>query len=153
MENSSSISVLSALARPRIFNKIFAAQQEDPAITREVIRWRTLQAVNDLTPEDAAFVNRHRLTKKGFWWLDAENNKWRLRVPVELQNRVIWEYHDAALAGHPGIDETIRAIQELFFWPGMNRKIRRYVSGCHLCICSKLVPGRQPENQRRRPAK
>ena len=35
----------------------------------------------------------------------------RLRVPVALRSRVIWEYHDPAFVGvgHPGTGETIRA--------------------------------------------
>ncbi|XP_033229598.1 uncharacterized protein LOC117181140 [Belonocnema kinseyi] len=35
----------------------------------------------------------------------------------------------------------------------MSRDIRRYVFGCHLCLCSKPVRGRQPNNQRPRPAR
>lgn len=34
----------------------------------------------------------------------------------------------------------------------MNRDIRRYVSGCHLCICCKPVHGKQPDHQRPRAA-
>ena len=51
----------------------------------------------------------------------------------------LWEYHDDPLAGHPGCDETLREIQIRFYWPGMRRSFRRYLSSCHLCTCCKPV--------------
>lgn len=147
------VPVLSALARPPLFDTIIEAQQEDPAITRDATRWSRLQEVQNPTPDEINFLERNRLTDKGFWRKDVAQQKWRLQVPTALRSRVMWEYHDASLAGHPGTDETIRSIQELFFWPGMNREIRRYVAGCHLCIYCKPVRGRQPDHQCPRPAK
>ena len=36
---------------------------------------------------------------------------WALRVPSDFVDRVLWEFHDDPLAGHPGCDETHREIQ------------------------------------------
>lgn len=55
------------------------------------------------------------------------------------------------LAGHLGTEETIRSIKQLFYWPDMNREIRRYVSKFHLCLCTK--PVRQQITVGQRPRK
>ena len=62
-------------------------------------------------------------------------------LPELLRQRIIWEYHDAPFSGHPGDEETLHAMREYFIWPGMSREIRRYVAGCHLCLCCKPVHG------------
>ena len=41
---------------------------------------------------------------------------------------MVRECYDTPLSGHPGADETIRSIRELFFSPEMAREIRRYVA-------------------------
>lgn len=151
--DAATVPLLSALARTPLFHKIVEAQQEDPSINRDAIRWRDLQNRPHRTTEEQAFLDRNRLTDSGSWRRNIEQEKWKLQVPESLRSRVIWEYHDAALAGHPGTEETIRSIQEIFYCPGINREVRRYVADCHLCICCKPVRGRQPGNQRPRPAR
>ena len=37
------------------------------------------------------------------------------------------------------MDETLRDIQAHFYWPGMRRDTRKYVTSCHLCICTKAL--------------
>ncbi|XP_033222580.1 uncharacterized protein LOC117176448 [Belonocnema kinseyi] len=52
----------------------------------------------------------------------------------------------------PGEPDIQRLLPPFYFWPGMSREIRRYVTGCHLCICCKPVLGKQPDKQRPRAA-
>ena len=35
-------------------------------------------------------------------------------------------YHDSA--AHPGINTTVRSIKEKYFWPGLSKDVRNYVS-------------------------
>ncbi|KAH0820797.1 hypothetical protein GEV33_001994 [Tenebrio molitor] len=40
---------------------------------------------------------------------------------------------EAALAGHPGAEETERSIAQHFHWPKLQENVRRYVRRCLLC--------------------
>ena len=147
------LSALHAPVSPSLFEEIIDAQQEDPAISRDAIRWRELQGKQPFTREDELFLQQNRLTDNGFWRESSTDGIWRLQIPAVLRAKVIWEYHDAPLSGHPGAEETIRSIQRFFSWPGMNREIRRYVLGCHLCICCKPIRGQATRSLRPRPAR
>ncbi|XP_033218334.1 uncharacterized protein LOC117173800 [Belonocnema kinseyi] len=122
-------------------------RQTDSAITRDVNRWREIRDHQLRNAEEESLLSRHRLDEFGFWKRGASDGKWRLPVAQASRPQVLWEYHDAPLSGHPGADVTIRAIQTFFFWPGMNREIHRYVSGSHICICSKPMRARIPDTQ------
>ena len=138
---------------PSLFREIAMAQQGDEAINNEVGRWLQLLDTPNLSPHEEEFVQKHQLDENGFWKRSTDDDKWLFLVPPHLRQSVIWEYHDKPLAGHPGAEETIRAIQSHFTWPGMVREIRRYVTGCHLCICCKPVRGHRQDNLRPRSAK
>jgi len=47
--------------------------------------------------------------------------------------------HDHVTAGHPGRDETIRKMKEMYQWPGMNTWIADYVKGCATCQQNKIL--------------
>ena len=147
-----SVPTLTAIYALRLFEKIVFTQQEDPLISRDAIRLREMHERGPATSEEETFLQNHRIDGRGFWRRDSTDNTWRIQVPATLRERVIREYHDTPLSGHPGADETIRSIREFFFWPGMARETRRYVAGCHLCIFCKPVHGQRPPGQRPRPS-
>jgi len=47
--------------------------------------------------------------------------------------------HDHVTAGHPGQDETIRKMKEIYQWPGMNAWIANYIKGCAICQQNKIL--------------
>ena len=147
------IPVLHLTNTPSLFEEVIDAQLEDPDIQRDIHRWTGLDNQRQRTQEAEKFYRNHRLDQNGFWRLSTDQTKWLLLAPGALRQRIIWEYHDAPLSGHPGADETIRAISEYFIWPGMSREIRRYVSGCHLCFCCKPVRAQYTDHQRPRAAR
>ena len=51
-------------------------------------------------------------------------------------------YHDHPSSGHPGRDETLRKVQERFWWPRMKEWIADYVQGCSICQQSKILTHR-----------
>ncbi|GMF46627.1 unnamed protein product [Phytophthora fragariaefolia] len=59
----------------------------------------------------------------------------RLCVPadVDLRNAILFEHHDSATSGHLGYLKTLMALQERFYWPRMDRAVRRYVASCEMC--------------------
>ncbi|MBW0538764.1 hypothetical protein O181_078479, partial [Austropuccinia psidii MF-1] len=46
----------------------------------------------------------------------------------EIQLNILQKCHDSPLAGHPGQDKTIKLIKRDFYWAGMNKFIKDYVS-------------------------
>ena len=51
--------------------------------------------------------------------------------------------HDHPTAGHPGRDETIRKVQDKYWWPGMRSWISDYIKGCTICQQSKNLTHRK----------
>ena len=61
--------------------------------------------------------------------------KGMLYVPrnKELREDIIRIHHDDPIAGHPGRYKTQELITRDFWWPGMQREIRQYITGCDSC--------------------
>lgn len=56
-----------------------------------------------------------------------------LVVPQHLRRSVLHQLHDAPTAGHLGLTRTYDRVRRRFFWPGLYRSVRRYVSACDAC--------------------
>jgi len=65
-------------------------------------------------------------------WRDKEG---QLVVPLDdaLKRRILREYHNHWGTGHPGCDETIRKVQNNYFWPLQRVWIDCYIKGCATC--------------------
>src|SRR6266511_2123677 len=63
----------------------------------------------------------------------------QLAIPKdkELRTRLLQEYHDIPIVGHLGIDKTYEAIRQDYFWPKMNKDVKKYVIGCDSCQRNK----------------
>jgi hypothetical protein len=94
------------------------------------------------------------LQKVQAWWDSPENTdrdgnkfvqfkkireKWfigkRVYIPDSetLKLEILNKYHDAISAGHQGILRTRGRITRLYYWPGMEQDIRKYIRSCTLC--------------------
>ena len=62
----------------------------------------------------------------------------------ELRWEIVSQFHDKVSAGHPGEIETLNAIKEHYWWPGMRSFIKNYVKGCGICQQFKI--NRNPSN-------
>lgn len=116
-------------------------------------QWVVLKEYESSTPREEEFLENNLLDEKGFWQFCPRTQKWELRDWRTMKQRVVWKYHDANLARHPGEDKIIRSIQDHDFWSGRNRKIKRYVSQCHPCIYTKLLHCQPTIGQRPRSAR
>ena len=54
-----------------------------------------------------------------------------------LQEALLYEYHSTPQAGHPGFDRTLRRISMQFYWPHMQRDVKRFVAACVECQTTK----------------
>ena len=65
-------------------------------------------------------------------------NKKRIYIPADLRRDALREYHDAQLAGHPGVGAMMKKVLKHLWWPTIHRDIRQYVRGCQTCQASKV---------------
>lgn len=81
------------------------------------------------------------LCKKNF---DPDGKTWLPIIPKHMRLGILWHFHDAPTAGHLGIARTYDRIRRRFYWPGMYRHIKRYVTHCHECQRRKTAPQQPP---------
>ncbi|KAF8760778.1 hypothetical protein RHS01_01317 [Rhizoctonia solani] len=50
-----------------------------------------------------------------------------------LKERLLKEFHDSPLAGHPGQQRTLELISRSYWWPGMKSSAKEWVKCCPVC--------------------
>jgi len=71
-------------------------------------------------------------------WRDKEG--WQvILLDDTLKRRILREYHNHWGAGHPGRDETMRQVQNNYFWPSQWAWIDQYIKGCTTCQQNKKI--------------
>jgi hypothetical protein len=58
-------------------------------------------------------------------------------VPKATEQIVMKRYHDDIREGHPGIARTMEKIQRTYYFPGMYRKLKKYIANCDSCRRNK----------------
>jgi hypothetical protein len=64
------------------------------------------------------------LTYEGLIWV-PQNDKLRLRL--------LYDHHDALVAGHPGRARTLELLARKYYWPQQQQYVHRYVDNCDTC--------------------
>jgi hypothetical protein len=59
----------------------------------------------------------------------------RLAIPKDkiLQNTLLLKCHDLPNSEHLGIKETCELLAQKYFWPKMNKDVKRYIKSCNSC--------------------
>lgn len=63
---------------------------------------------------------------------ESKNVQWV--VPKCAVERILYEYHDSPMAGHCGIDGTLKRISGKYYWTGMCKTVMQHVKECVKCI-------------------
>jgi transposase InsO family protein len=84
------------------------------------------------SPELPSFVKQR---DDGFYYVNE-----RIAVPniSQLRQRLLFEFHDAPYAAHPGYLKTLNAIASRFWWPRLSRNVRAYTNSC--ATCQRIKP-------------
>ena len=56
---------------------------------------------------------------------------------LDLRIEILEQCHDSPLAGHYGNAKTIELVTRNYWWPGLRRMVRKYISGCDVCKRAK----------------
>jgi integrase-like protein len=59
-------------------------------------------------------------------------------IPKKMEEKIIERIHDDPREGHQGEARTLEKIQRYLYFPGMLRKIRRYINRCDKCHRGKI---------------
>ena len=57
----------------------------------------------------------------------------RLYVPVRDRAQVLFSSHSSSMAGHGGVDITLKRLKQAVWWPHMNKDVREFVKFCDVC--------------------
>ena len=65
----------------------------------------------------------------------------RIYVPndKDLRRRIISQFHDSRITGHPGRAKTLELVSRDYWWPQMSRHIGHYTRSCETCLRSKVI--------------
>jgi hypothetical protein len=83
--------------------------------------------------------------------LDAKDKDWEetadglvlfqnhIYVPKDktLRGSIIGLHHDTEIGGHPGQFKSVELITRTYWWPGVTRDVKAYVTGCEICQATK----------------
>ena len=64
-------------------------------------------------------------------WVYMPNNK-------ELREEILKNHHDPVDVGHPGQYRMIELLKRTYWWPGLNKDVKRYVQECFKCQQNKV---------------
>ena len=67
-----------------------------------------------------------------------EGDRLKLCIPSQIMPEVIKALHQHPLAGHMGINKTIKQAHNFFYWPHMNKIIEKAIKSCAPCIKAKV---------------
>lgn len=90
-----------------------------------------------LTAAEQKILNEYRVTSRGLQHRYNLDEPWTWVVPESCRQRVMATYHTDPSAGHPGYDETARAIRRLYHWTGLTRDVCQFIRTCFLSTSIK----------------
>ena len=71
--------------------------------------------------------------------LYSREEGWRLVVPREYREQVMWDAHNEASSGHLGVQKTYDRVARDFYWPGVYVDVKNYVRECVKCQKYKVA--------------
>ena len=114
-----------------------SAQNSLPAVPAADV----LSGIRRAYRDDPKFTDRtftkNLLHTNGLWYLKEKEK--RLVVPNDqfVRTAIIYECHDRPYVGHVGTHKTTKLVERNFWWPNIQRDVRRYVQTCHSCQANK----------------
>ena len=98
-----------------VSDEVFQAQQGDLAANKQRQHIALLAKKKRISGDDVKFLETHCLDDQGLWVRKNSTDSWRVFVPDSARLPVLLHFHDSVQAGHPGAEETERAIRQHFF--------------------------------------
>ncbi|KAG3201603.1 hypothetical protein PC128_g3778 [Phytophthora cactorum] len=93
------------------------------------------EARRKLAPHLRARAHWYRVHEGLLLYSAVDDDADRIGVPndYDLRMRIMYEYHDAPTAGHPGRGKTYVLLTRDFYWNHQYKWVRKYVRACEVC--------------------
>ena len=92
-------------------------------------------------PAETGSTTAEGLSRIGSVTAEAKDST---KLDEETKKQILYEFHDASVGGHRGMNKTYRAIKSRYTWPNMRRDIEEYVKQCKSCQVNKTL---KPKNE------
>ncbi|QRW16712.1 Retrotransposable element Tf2 protein [Rhizoctonia solani] len=114
-----------------IVTEIRSRLKEDPSL-EQIIQFLTEDA-------DNAPPSIQKAYREYDWEEDLLWYRGKLVVPDHepLKERLLKEFHDSPLAGHPGQQRTLELLSQNYWWPGMKSSAKEWVECCPTCQANR----------------
>ncbi|QRW18200.1 Retrotransposable element Tf2 protein [Rhizoctonia solani] len=114
-----------------IVTEICSRLREDPSL-EPIIQFLTEDADN--APPSIRKAYRDYDWEEDLLWYRG-----KLVVPDSetLKERLLKEFHDSPLAGHPGQQRTLELLSRNYWWPGMKSSSKEWVECCPTCQANR----------------
>ena len=85
--------------------------------------WKTKQPKNNF------------IIYKGLIYLKQDDAMQQICIPdiPELKTNILYEFHDAATAAHPGVRRTYMKLKQWYYWSKILETVHKYVEACETC--------------------
>jgi hypothetical protein len=134
--------------RPYLYGRKFKTVTDHKTLTwvinvkdpgSQLLRWRIQLEEFDyeiVYKKGSQNTNAVALSRTGSLSTESKNE---LEIDDSLKRKILYEFHDAPVGGHRGMNGTYRAIKSLHSWPNMRRDIEAYVKQCNSCQVNKTL--------------
>uniref|UniRef100_A0A1Y1LYJ6 RNA-directed DNA polymerase n=1 Tax=Photinus pyralis TaxID=7054 RepID=A0A1Y1LYJ6_PHOPY len=132
-------------------DRVKQSQRNNPHAGNLITTWNLIQDNGPADPAQNRFFQNY--TSHDGYLYRKSNHGDLLVVPVDMKEAVLHAYHDSPTAGHPGAEETERAIYSHYHWPKMGEDVRNYVRNCWVCTVAKRGPIQEATVRPRQPSR
>ncbi|QRW15573.1 Retrotransposable element Tf2 protein [Rhizoctonia solani] len=122
-------------AELEIVTKIREKLKDDPSL-EPIIQFLT-EDVDNAPPSIRKAYRDYDWEEDLLWY------RGKLVVPdwEPLKERLLREFHDSPLAGHPGQQQTLELLSRNYWWPGMKSSTKEWVECCPTCQANRRAHG------------
>jgi hypothetical protein len=140
--------------RPYLYGRKFKIASDHKPLTwimnvkdpgSRLIRWRIKLEEYDyeiVYKKGALNTNADALSRINSMEKQEGNNE-NQEIGEDRKKQILYEYHDAPLGGHRGMNKTYQSIKSNFSWPNMKKEIEEYIKACKKCQVNKLLSPRK----------
>lgn len=104
-----------------------------------------IEDFKDMYVEDLDFAKTHKVCSNcenhfhsQFSEFTLQNGFWFKGKPLcvprgSMRENLIQEILNGSISGHFGLNKTLDLVERFYYWPKMQRDVRRYVEQCAIC--------------------
>lgn len=136
-----------AISIPSLREQIMEGYKSDVLYRNMVNYFTSVSSTNllELPERTRSRVHRYHLQDGLLYYTVQPGEPSRVVVPADadLRHALLYEYHDSPLGGHLGREKTYLNLSRDYYWPHMDKWVRKYVRTCEICQRVKPSPSSQ----------